>query len=150
MAISIASDTLRMLAVVGLELWHAHLIGGAPPSHTRRYNRMKELQPGDLVIETSTSGWWRKSGQPHPGPYEYLKVENAIGFLDRITREPFPHEEGDDLWDEAAEGRPEPLEEVFYIRRLDGEYKGDEAIFRWTNASFVTILPKEGWKGLLE
>ena len=144
-ATTVTVDTLRMLAVVGLELYNSHLIGNAPPSHTRRWKRMEAVQPGDLVIELSTSGWWRKSDQPHPGPYEYLKVENAIGFLEKVAEELYPHQEGDEPWDEIAEGRPEPKETVYYIRRLNGE-----GAFRWTNARFATILPVEGWKGLLE
>lgn len=92
------------------------------------------------MIETSTAGWWRQGDKPHPGPYDYLKVDNAIGFLDKITREPYPREEDEPPWNEEEEGMPEPLETVYYIKKLyDGE------VFRWTNARFVTILPVEGW-----
>jgi len=125
------TEPIKMLAIVGLELWDSHLIGNAPPSHTKRWQRMRSPQPGDLVVETSTSGLWRR-GASHP------KVETVIGILKKIIQEPFPHEEP---WDEESEGQPEPLEECFYINLL---HDGSES--RWTNASFVTILPVEGWR----
>jgi hypothetical protein len=141
--ISEASTEVRMLGKIGYELYHAALNSACMATSTiganakRRWERMEANVPGDLVIELSTSGWWLHCDDPHPGPYRYLKVENAIGFLERITQEPYPH---DEPWDEAVEGRPEPLEKCYYIRKLhDGE------IFRWTNASFATILPVEGW-----
>jgi hypothetical protein len=137
MALSTESNTLRMLALVGLEFYDSHLIGGAPPSHTKRWKRMRDCQFGDVVIELSTSAFWRKSDQPHHG------VENAIGLLEKITEEPYPREEGEEPWNEETEGRPEPLETCYYIKRLT-----DGSTFRWTNARFATILPKEGWPRL--
>ena len=130
-----------MLALVGYEFYKSHLIGGAPPAHTARWKRMESLQVGDLVIEMSTAGFWLHGDEPSGGPYAYLKVENAIGFLERITEEPFPRQEGEPPWDEEEEGQPEPLETVFYIKLLH-----DGSTFRWTNARFVTILPVEKWE----
>jgi hypothetical protein len=130
---------LLMLAAVGYELYRSNLIGNAPPSSRERFQRMTNPQPGDLVIEVSTSGYWL-----HPsyslGPYEYLKVENVIGILEKITREPYLREYGEPTWNEKEEGKPEPLEDVIYLRLLAS---GDT--FTWRNAQIVTILPKDGW-----
>lgn len=91
-------------------------------------------------MELSTAPWYMRS--PH-GPRGSLPLENGIGILDRIDREPYPREKDDPPWDEKAEGKPEPLEQVFYLKRLN-----DGSEVRWTNARFVTILPVEGWKSL--
>ena len=134
------SIEIRMLAQVGYEFYRSHLIGGAPPSHTKRYQRMNDIRIGDLVIELSTAGWWMKGDKPHPGPYEYLVVENAIGIVDKIAQEPYPHAEGDMPWNTEEEG-PEPQERVVYLKLLH-----NGVVFRWTNARFATILPIEGWE----
>lgn len=131
---------IQMLAKIGYELYAAHLVGNSCPRNTKRWKRMEKPLPGDLVIEVSTSGWWRKGDRPHPGPYEYLIAENATGVLDKITQEPYPGEEDEPPWNETEEGGPEPLETVYYIKRLHTDDP-----FRWTNARFVTILPVEGW-----
>ena len=133
-------SVIRMLAKVGHELYMSQLIGNGPPSMQRRWHRMENPQPGDLVIETSTGGWWRREKTP-PGDKSYIVAENACGILEKITQEPFPRAEGEPPWDEKEEGRPEPLEKVYYIRRLHD----DREPFRWTNASFMTILPAGGW-----
>jgi hypothetical protein len=131
------TNVLEMLAIVGLEFWNSHLIGNAPPSHTRRWERMRNPRPGDLVIEISTSGLWRH-GSKYRSPSGPVKMEIVIGVLKKITNEPFPL---DEPWDEDAEGRSEPLEECVYINALH-----DSSEHRWTNANFVTILPVEGWR----
>jgi hypothetical protein len=131
-AISEASFELHALAKIGYELYCSTLIGGGLESTHQRFLRMQDNRINDLVIELSTAGWWLKGDQPHPGPYSYLKVENAIGFLEKIENEPVVP------WDDEEE--PAPLEKVFYLKLLH-----DDSIFRWTNARFATILPVEGW-----
>lgn len=120
-------EFIEMLCRVGYELWRSCLIAG-PPSTSARFTRMDKPVAGDLVMET-TAGIIRL--------YERHGITSMIGRLVSIVREPYPCEEP---WDEAAEGKPEPLEEVVYIRRLD-----TGATVRWTNAKFVTILPQGGW-----
>jgi hypothetical protein len=61
------SAEIRMLAQVGYEFYRSHLIGGAPTSHTKRFQRMQDVQVGDLAIELSTAGWWMRDEKPHPG-----------------------------------------------------------------------------------
>jgi hypothetical protein len=100
---------------------------------------MESVQPGDLVIEVSTGAWWRRD-KTVPGDRDYIVAENACGVLEKVTQEPYSIAEGDEPWDEQAEGRPEPLETVYYIRRLHNEEP-----FRWANAKFITILPNGGW-----
>jgi hypothetical protein len=135
--ISEASVEVRMLATIGYELYHAALNGACMATETigknatMRWERMEKPIVGDLVIELSTSGWWLKSDQPHPGPYAYLKVENAIGYLDKIADEPVSP------WDDDE---PAPTEKVYYLKLLH-----DGSMFKWTNASFAVILPVEGW-----
>jgi hypothetical protein len=133
---------IRMLAKVGHELYMSQLIGNGPPSMTRRWKRMEDVKPGDIVIEVSTGGWWRRD-TTSTGDRDYICAENACGILEKVTQEPFPREDGEPPWDEKEEGRPEPLERVFYIKRL--HYTDDSAPFRWTNARFVTVLPVGGW-----
>ena len=138
MSISEASIEVLTLAKIGYELYHAALNGACMATSTiggnaiRRWERMQAPVPGDLVIELSTSGWWLRADQPHPGPYAYLKAENAIGYLDKIAREPVQP------WDDTEE--PAPLEKVYYLKLLH-----DGSTFKWGNASFATILPVEGW-----
>jgi hypothetical protein len=69
-----------------------------------------------------------------------LKVENAIGIVDKIAQEPYPRAEGDMPWNTEEEG-PEPQERVVYLKLLH-----NDVVFRWTNARFATILPIEGWE----
>ena len=135
---SIPFQEVFTLARIGYELYHAALNSACIVTSTigfnakKRWERMQAPIAGDLVIELSTAGWWLKSDKPHPGPYEYLKVENAIGFLEKIAQEPFQP------WDDTDE--PAPLEKVYYLKLLH-----DGSTFKWTNASFATILPVEGW-----
>jgi hypothetical protein len=138
--ISEAKLEVKMLAKIGYELYHASL-NGACMAHghiggnaRRRWERMEHPIPGDLVIELSTAGWWLHCDDSHPGPYDYLKVENAIGFLEKVAQEPVQE------WDEKENEEPAPLETVYYLKLLQ-----NGSTFKWTNARFATILPVEGW-----
>jgi hypothetical protein len=123
----------KWLTCVGLELWGATIVPLSP--HNERLNkRMKELREGDVVMENTTA-YFRTYGS-------YGKPEDVwhgIGYFIRVAQEHFAPREGDEPWDEVAEGRPEPTTRVFYIRDFSGEER------RWENAEFITIYPVEGW-----
>lgn len=79
--------------------------------------RMDVLSVGALVYEVSTTGMSDRD-------------LDAVGWLEAETFEKVDFGEGADPWDEGAEGRPHPVEKVYYIRTLDGRR------FRWHNARF--------------
>jgi len=79
----------------------------------RAYRWFKDVEEGQLVIETSTI--FHRSRDAH-----------GIGWLTGKTVEPYPV--GDDWGDE-----PVPMEDVWYIKCFDGN------IYRWTNADFVRV-----------
>jgi hypothetical protein len=100
------------------EAWNAVLIGNAPPVTQRYYEATKKLEVGSLVVEISTQ--FRDN---------HL---DAVGFLEKITKEPVFSDE-DESWDTDVDG-PEPLETCYYIRTLDGR------LFRWHNAKFIRAV----------
>jgi len=126
-------DEILLMAKIGKALYDSNLVGNQSPNVERRWKRMNAIRPGDLVIELSTSVRWASDG---PERSEGAVI-NAIGYLEKVIREPVQY---DEPWDEVAEGRPIPTEECFYINRLL-----DGASQRWTNADFCTIYPVEGW-----
>lgn len=97
-------------------------LGGVPPWMVAVGKRMREIQIGDLVQETST--YYGRGG---------YAASMRLGRLLRIEQEPIAME-----WDEKEDG-PTPLERVYYIKGLDG------VEHRWTNASFVAI-PEADWE----
>lgn len=128
------NETILQLGSIGYELYMSCLVGNSPPSVQRRFERMQQLRDGDLVIETSTAGWWRCNKEP-PKDRPHVQAQYAVGYFEREAQEPVPD------WDEEENGEPAPMERVFYIKLLNGQ--GD--LFRWVNANFITILPTEGW-----
>jgi hypothetical protein len=79
-------DDIRTLGLVGHELWCAQLIGTDAPSHQKRFDRMKNPQVGDLVMEISTFYFWAKR-KDYPR-YPHIDAINAVGILKKVTREP--------------------------------------------------------------
>jgi hypothetical protein len=117
------ATTLRRFAYYA---GRATLVGN-PAQVTREFNdRMRNLQVGDLVIETTTVFGFRHS------PASDL---DGIGWLEEVALEHVQME-----WDEETDG-PHPTEPVHYIRTFDGRR------FRWVNASFEALpeyqLPKK-------
>ena len=134
-------DLLVLIDALGSELQSSNLVGNPCPSVDRRWKRMKQPQPGDLVMEKSTAFMRQRNATNEWAITRdgHIRSECGIGILLRTAIEPFPREDGDE-WDEVADG-PWPTEKVWYIRRLD-----DCSEFRWTNADFICILPVEGWE----
>ena len=124
-----SDPTLRLLGIAGYELWKSHLVGNNCLSNQKRYDRMKEPMTGDLVLELSSTPRWIAGSRRT----DWHEPENCLGYFVRRDWEPIPN------WDEAEEGQPAPKEMVWYIRAFDGRE------LRWVNASFVTIVPVEGW-----
>ncbi|MGD0771719.1 MAG: hypothetical protein ABSC05_02740 [Candidatus Solibacter sp.] len=133
-------DVITFLDAVGYEFYRSQLVGNQCESMRTRWERMQKPQPGDLVMETSSCPM-RLRGGKRPA---HVASETGIGILESIAREPIVY----DSWDETTDG-PLPTEEVFYIRRLDNETIDSpwgNNVFRWTNANFVVLIPKEGWQ----
>ena len=78
------------------------------------FDWFKNVQPGDMVIETSTA-------------YHRNRDMHGIGWLEKKTREEYPRGEA---WEE---GDPIAFEDCWYIRCFDG------VVYRWTNADFVRV-----------
>jgi hypothetical protein len=98
----------------------AYLAYSACFGNRPRYEFFSNIEPGMLVMETSSIGCRRD--------YDLIR----IGYLDRIVQEPWHTDEDWEAIKDDYEKRP--MQQVFYIRALyDGKVK------RWTNASFVRV-----------
>jgi hypothetical protein len=131
-----ATHWLRLVAVLGYNLYSATLVGNPAPFVERLSRRIRDPQPGDLVLEVSTI-----TRQLRADPFDAC----GLGILRRVADEPaFTKEEHDEeqaalaaaIPDEPYEPEPydPPLERVQYIDRLDGSGE-----FRWHNAEFIAI-----------
>lgn len=117
----------RGIAIMAYNAHGAVLVGDAPQCVHDLRNRLKDIQVGDLVVETTTCNMDGRRGKKY-----YRPALDAVGYLLRITWEPVVWGDPDFVWDEKVEGEPHPTEKCTYIRTLDGRE------FRWTNASFVS------------
>lgn len=108
------------IAVSAIVAYDNALAGNAP-NQRRAMERLSSPWFGDLVVEITT---FFRTDRP--------KLD-AVGWLLRKTQEKIDFGDPGFVWDEAAEGRPHPTEEVVYIETLDGRE------FRWTNAKFIAI-----------
>lgn len=100
--------------------YSATLVGGAAEVTRRQFQRMSSPQIGDLAAEQTTI---------------YISPDiDAVGIIEEIAEEPVIFDDEEFVWDAEVEGKPHPLERVFYIRTLDGRR------FRWTNANFIAAV----------
>jgi hypothetical protein len=113
-----SNSLARLVEVSAYNLYLATLVGNPAPITRQVHDRIRNPRVGDLVTETSTI-------------YDPARTAERLGRLDRIAREP---EFGADEWDEATEGRPAPLETVYYITTLNGESR------RWNDCEFIAVL----------
>jgi hypothetical protein len=128
---------LRLLAINVYTQWGNLLMGSAPPRIQAAYERMKNPQVGDVVLETSTM-WQNARNADGEGQFP------NIGTLLRVAQEPIMsaedfakmHADGD-YWERADETLDDiPKERVYYIAPLDGSVPE----YRWTNASFIRVF----------
>ncbi len=112
---------------MGISAYLAHgalLYGNPTPNTEQLLARMRDIRPGDWVVEETTILMSVSGRRP---------ALDAVGRLIKITRENVVFGDPDFVWDEAIEGTPHPTETCTYIRTLD------DREFRWTNASFVSV-----------
>jgi hypothetical protein len=129
------TELIRLLALNAAQSYHNTLVGNAAPRIKELFKLLSEPKEGDLVLEMSTAPWIPNARNREP--YEQVLREAAyLGYLEKHTREKICDvHECDEPWDEEYEGRPEPDEEVWYIRTLlDGR------VHRWHNARFIKVL----------
>lgn len=116
----------RTMGVCAYTAWVAVLCGNPTGNQEQLNKRMRDIQVGDWIVETTTI-LMSVTGR------SYRPALDAVGRLVKITQEKVVFSDPDFVWDETAEGKPHPTEACTYIKTLDGRE------FRWTNASFVSI-----------
>jgi hypothetical protein len=121
-----SGDLVRLLETTAYNLYLAALLNPRDDAHISLNRRMRDPQPGDVVVERSTLGFKRGDG-------------TRCGVLLRKTSEPIYTPE---QWKEmgGADGEKIPEQVVWYIR-LDFD---DGREFRWSNADFIAI-PRDVW-----
>lgn len=115
-----------ILELTAYNLFLSALMNPSDKAHQSLFDRMRNPQPGDLVVERSTIGFAHGNG-------------TRCGVLLRKVQEPMHTAEA---WKEAggADGEKIPEWTAWYIRLVFDD--GRE--FRWTNADFIAI-PQEVW-----
>lgn len=128
-------EVARTIGLSAYNAWTATLVGNPARTTADLNHRMRDVQLGDWVVETTTI---LMSSQRVGGRRPAL---DAVGKLLKITEEKVRYEDPDFVWDEAEEGRPHPTERCYYIRTLDNRE------FRWTNAMFVAVAAEWPMRG---
>jgi hypothetical protein len=134
-------DTGRLLRLIAINTYVAYsnsLVGNPAPAVRAVYERKRNPQPGDIVMETSTIWRWAEHADEAPSD-QYP----AIGVLLRIESEPVctqtaldeMHADGDYFVRLDEKLTDVPTERVFYIKPLDGSVPE----YRWTNADFIRV-----------
>ena len=111
----------RIIWQATMSAWEMCLGGDSYPNKRDRYERMKNPQAGDMVVEVS--GGLRK-----------FDCAMAVGWFEREAREPIEIDE----WDVEADG-PIPTERVVYMTSIDGR------ACRWVNCTFIQTPTYSGW-----
>jgi hypothetical protein len=119
------SDLVELLEKTAYNLYLAALLNPCDEAHTSLFRRMKDPQPGDVVVEWSTLGFKRGDG-------------TRCGVLLRKERGP-THTLED--WKAMGGGDEEIPTQLVWVIRLDFD---DGREFRWSNAAFIAI-PTEVW-----
>lgn len=126
----------RQIVTTVYNSYASTLVGHGPPCVFDLNNRLRDIQVGDLVVETSTALMDGRNGEKY-----YRPALDALGHLIKITWEPVVWSDPEFVWDEEIEGKPHPTEKCVYIRTLDGRE------FRWTNASFISAATEWPMRG---
>lgn len=108
--------------------YSSSLIGTNLDTPRKRFEFFHNPRVGDLVMEMSTIGF-RECNR------------TRIGYLVKITEEPYPVPDGmtEEEYRKEYEPEPIPTERVYYISLL---VDGSEC--RWTNARFIRVV--EDWR----
>lgn len=114
-------EILEKLAEAAYSFYKLTLRGDLPSSFPVTFQDLQSPIPGDFVMESTT---WRRRARDG----------SALGWLERITREPVYT---DEEWREQGGGEPMPMEKVYYIKSLSG------TIVRWTNCEFLVVANSE-------
>ena len=132
----------QRLIIVGYRLYMSTCCGPFPqaPSTVALSERMRDVQPGDLVFEASSA--YRCTRDPGA-------AEDALGWLIRVEQHPVvnPAEfaKQENGWD-GYDGWPDyaacPKEKRYRIRRY-GRPEDDE--FTWANAEFLAVPTSMNW-----
>ena len=112
---------LELIAINAYTAYRNTLIGNPPPAIKRYSERIRNPEPGDLVLEITNPG---------------ARAVDRIGRLKSVGMEnPPPEEVSKADYDVAEWGRPYPPyeERIWRIETLDGRE------FRWWNANFIVI-----------
>lgn len=120
------STIARIIRGITYNSYDAVLVGSGPPCVHEFRKRMTQIEPGALVIETSTIGMADRD-------------LDAVGYLLEVTQEPVIFGDPYFVWNEADEGRPHPTEAIHYIQTLDGRR------YRWSNARFISVPHELLW-----
>ena len=124
-------DCMRLLvARLAYEIYDSTTVGSPAPVVRARRERMKNVQPGDLVVETTAMH--RAALRQPLTDIDLEYIFQGTGYLIKKTSEPC-YPEGE--WDEEYEGRPIPHEDIYYV-----QYGPDPAsVCRWHNCEFLAI-----------
>jgi hypothetical protein len=109
--VAVAMPLPEIATALRCAAYNAYSLTLSPSSPPEAFKWFKSVEPGQLVLETSTI-------------FHRHRDCHGIGWLLKTTQEPFP---GD--WD----NEPPPLETCWYLKCFDG------VVYRWTNASFVRV-----------
>ena len=122
-------ERLLGLAIVSAHnLYHACLVGNAPPRIREMYDLVKHPRVGDLVVEITTGAVWYQRGESVDRARYMGPIEDKIGRLVKMTQVPQREpEEGEDPADI-------PMQDGWVIERLT-----DASRITWTNASFIRL-----------
>lgn len=111
------SSALRLLTVAVQTIDHLATRGDLPRAFPVNFLELRRVAVGDFVMEMSTENFPERD-------------RDRFGRLVKIAEEPAT---GLEEWDEVREGRPRPLEHIYYLATLDGR------LFRWHNCSFLKL-----------
>lgn len=121
-----SDQLLRLLVENAYLVYDSCMVGNPAPKIAERYEAIANPKPGDLVLEV-TAGIPRSSG---------VWDREAIGYLEKVTTERIDAL-ADEKWDEAAEGRPCPTEDCWYVRSL-----ATNTPTRWVNCRFIKVYER--------
>lgn len=113
-----SAEVAEIIAHAASAVYGLSLVGSGQGWSMAMHRRISAPEPDDVVCEISAV---------------LTPTTQRVGRLLRIAMEPIDFGEAADPWNEDEEGRPHPVEKVFYIADLEGTER------RWVNAKFVAL-----------